>query len=63
MQYLETMFSSVECEARLSKESEWNARIRAYGREKKKRISDKPWKTFTMHLPLGRALVPTVIML
>jgi adenosine deaminase len=35
MQYLETMFSSVDCEARFSKESEWNARLRAYGEEKR----------------------------
>lgn len=35
MQYLETMFTSVDCEARVSKESEWNARMRAYGEEKR----------------------------
>jgi adenosine deaminase/adenosine deaminase CECR1 len=35
MQYLETMFTSVDCEAGVSKESEWNARLRAYGGEKR----------------------------
>lgn len=34
VQYLETMFNSVECEAKLSDESLWNIRMLAHGREK-----------------------------